>query len=214
QAELYLQRLDKVPVSPSPDDTEFWLLNYKSGFNARPMASAGKGTNYGFDFSLEHFFTRQFFILGTVSRFESTYTPLNGTAYPSRYHSAWVSSLTTGKEWKIKGQNTLLVGGRILWNGGHRYTPIDLEAARAAGYYVPNLDSPWSAQLAPYFRTDVRIAYRIFRPDYTLLLSLDIQNLTNRQNERGVRFDRSSLQLEARTHPGGLIPLLGIACKF
>lgn len=214
QVELYLQRLDKVPVSPNPADTQFWLLNNKSGFDARPMISAGKGMNYGFDLSMEHFFTRQFFVLGAVSHFESTYTPLNRTSYPSRYHSAWVSSLTCGKEWKINGQNTLLLGGRTIWNGGQRYTPIDLDAAQAAGYYVPNLNAPWSAQLAPYFRTDARIAYRIFRPYYTLLLSLDIQNLTNRQNERGVRYDRSSRQLQARAHPGGLIPLLGIACKF
>lgn len=214
QAELYAQRLQHIPVSTEPEDTPFWLLNYKSAFDARPMAAAGSGLNYGIDLSLEHFFTQQFFLLGTLSLFESSYRPLNGRRYPGRYNSGWVSSLTCGREWMLNNQNTLLVGGRAIWNGGHRYTPINLQAAQAAGYYVPDWSSPWSAQLASYFRIDSRIAYHIFRPAYSLLISLDIQNLSNRKNERGVRYDPEHRQLRRRIHPGGLIPLLSMECKF
>ena len=214
QVEPYFQLLNNIPVTPDLNDNLYWFLNDKVGFTSRELVSEGKGRNYGVDVALEKFFSGDFFLLATGSIFENEYAPLNGEYFSSRYNTGWVSSLSFGKEWTFRSGNTFLLGGRSLYNGGFRFTPFDAAASELARAYVPDTTQPWADQVDPYFRIDTRTAYRFNFSNSSLLLSLDIQNLTNHDNPRGIRYLAESNTLDFRNHPSGFLPLLGIEFEW
>ncbi len=211
-AELYLQRLGKVPVEMVASD--WWWLNERSGIAQTPLVSEGTGTNYGIDLALEKFFSQGIYFLLTYSRFESTYQTLEGIRHPTRFSTRYASTYTMGKEFTFKKGSVLQVGGRVLYNGGFRYTPHDPILSQAEGNFVPLQGSSFEGQVAPYFRLDTRIAFRRNRKRVASILALDIQNVLNRPNPNNVRYNAVTNELEFRNHPGGFIPVLSYQVDF
>ena len=62
-----------------------------------------------------------------------------------------------GKEFKVgkKGNNIIGINGKLLFAGGNRYTPIDIEASIEEGYTVRFEDRRFEARTDPYFRVDL-----------------------------------------------------------
>ncbi|HEX5024668.1 MAG TPA: TonB-dependent receptor, partial [Agriterribacter sp.] len=156
-AEVYLQKLSKVPVVNDTSRT-FWLLNMTEGYADEALVSKGNGTNKGVDITIEHFFSKGWFGLAGFSFYNSTYQPLNGRTYNTQYNSRTLGSLTAGHEWRWKKEMTFSVGGKMLYNGGVPITP--LLAAPVTGSREPLLDEskPFSETVPAYFRTDARIS--------------------------------------------------------
>jgi hypothetical protein len=210
--EVYLQSLSDVPTLANGDE-EYWLLNSQSGFPTFALNSEGTGKNMGIDLALEKHFSGGFYLLATGSLFESTYTANGGPSYNSNFNTKFSSSYTLAKEWSIKGRNTLQIGGRVLYNGGYRFTPLDEAASLAAGTYVPLANHRNAGQVDPYFRIDSRIQYRI-NGKRAVVWSLDIQNTTNRFNPRGMTYNAVTNVLEFQTYVGGLVPVLSYQIDF
>ena len=55
--EPYFQYNLRLPISSDPNST-FMLLNNRSGYAEDSLLSEGKGMNYGVDFSLEKFYSK------------------------------------------------------------------------------------------------------------------------------------------------------------
>ncbi|MFK7936124.1 MAG: hypothetical protein AB8G22_21600, partial [Saprospiraceae bacterium] len=212
-AEVYYQRLFNVPVSPDADNL-YWMLNNRPSFPEQEVVGEGKGENVGIDLAVEKFFSNQLFFLLTGSYFKSYFYPQNDLRYPSTYANNFVSSFTFGREFSIGEGKTLQVGARILYNGGNRYTPLDEAASAEDGVYVPDTDLTNSLQIPNYFRIDTRIAYRYNAPKLAGSITLDIQNLTNRQNPNGVGYSADLNQLFVRNHSSGLVPVLTFVFDF
>ncbi len=212
-AEAYFQSLSDVPVSPDVDDL-YWMLNSRSTFPEAVVESNGTGQNYGLDLAIEKFFSNRLFFLLTGSYFKSYFNPKNGERYPTTFANDFVSALTIGREFEMKKERTLQVGGRILYNGGNRYTPLDATLSQEMGVYVGDPLLTNTAQLPSYFRIDTRIAYRYNAPKLAGSISLDIQNITARNNPNGVSYDAASNELTLRTHSSGLVPVLSFGFDF
>ena len=214
QVELYGQRLFQVPVAAADPASTFWMLNQQSGVSIFPLASLGTGWNYGVDVALEKFFSQGIFFLFTASRFESTYALPDGRSFNTRYATEYVSTWTLGKEFTFRKGGVLQIGGRVMYNGGFRFTPPDFVLSAQEGRYIADEANPWQTQVQPYFRIDSRISYRRNRQGRATILSLDIQNLTDRRNTNRLGYDPLTNSLTYGTHPSGFIPVLSYQVDF
>ncbi|MEO1450073.1 MAG: TonB-dependent receptor, partial [Bacteroidota bacterium] len=214
--EGYVQRLFNVPVRADEAgiDNTWWMLNNQAGIAQFPLSQDGKGLNYGVDLVAEKFFSKGLYFLLTFSRFESKMELADGRIFDTRFGTKFSSSYTLGKEFTFRNQSTLQIGARFLYNGGFRYTPPNAEASVDAGAFVADNTRLWGDQVNPYNRIDARIAYRFNRPRYAGLISLDIQNVTDRRNPRGITWNSDTRMINLRNHPSGLIPVLSFQSDF
>ena len=175
-----------------------------------------KGRNYGLDLSLRRAFARGTFLLLVGSIFQSEYATLFPDRwFSTRFNSQYNFSLMGGKEWYFgkKGQSSLQVSGRGMYNGGLRYSPIDTVASAVAERFIPVQGTAFSGKVGDYYRIDLRIAFRINGEHTAHLISFDAQNATSRINLREPIYDPVSNGLNFREQ-SGLIPVLSYQIDF
>jgi len=101
------------------------------------------------------------------------------TAFNTRY----VFNTLSGKEWRIgTNANYLSLNLKLTMIGGRYLTPIDFSRSQQLGRTIYRNSEAFTERQLPYFRTDLRIAYRKEYPKSTLEVSLDLQNFTNNKN--------------------------------
>ncbi len=209
--ETYYQKLLNVPVSTDLNNN-YWMLNNTFGYPLFKAVSAGKGSNYGIDAAVEKLFSNSYFILVTGSLFDSNFQLFNGQTYDTRWASKFTTSMTFGKEFTLKRGRVIQVGGRFLFSGGARYTPLDPILSKKEGTYIPLKNAENTAQVPNYYRFDTRIQYRFNAKKIAGSVSLDLQNALNHINATGVSYDALNNKTFVQYRGGGLIPVL--ACQF
>ncbi|MEM1217887.1 MAG: TonB-dependent receptor [Bacteroidota bacterium] len=217
KAELYYQYLYDVPVEKNAGSINS-VINARSIWSVVGAGAAnndGTGRNYGVDLTLEKFFGNGYYFLLTGSLFESKYTPINGIEYSTRYNSNHQLNVLGGKEFQVgkKGNKTLGINAKAIWAGGNRYTPIDIEASREAGYTIRDESQPFSNTTEDYFRVDLGFNFRINTAKMTHTILLDIQNVTNRLNAFNLYYSPVTEQVETYTQVG-LFPNLNYRIEF
>ncbi|MCB9266513.1 MAG: TonB-dependent receptor [Lewinellaceae bacterium] len=214
--EAYYQHLFNVPVSIDPQRT-YSLLNHVDGFPALELASEGTGANIGLDVTYEQFFSNGTFFIAAASLFNSTYKPLNGESYDTRYNSRVLGSFMGGKEWPAGERAILQTGVRILYSGGQRITPILAPGRDPFDPTSPLLDEsrPFSIQVGDYFRPDLRIAYRRDNPGNAWYIALDVQNVINRDNDDALDYNfNPDLGEWEFGFQSGIVPVLSFQIDF
>jgi len=188
--ELYYQNLFDMPVSADPAST-FSLVNHIDGFSYRPLVSEGTGENYGVDLTLERFFSEGSFFVLAGSLFRSTYTPLNGETYRTRFDNRFATSFMGGKEWSSGQRGTIQAGMRVMYNGGLRISEVASSERNPFDPRNPMLDeqNPFSRRVKNFFRPDLRLAYRHDNPKNAWYISLDVQNFIARENEDIIDYE-------------------------
>ncbi|NJL75279.1 MAG: TonB-dependent receptor [Saprospiraceae bacterium] len=101
----------------------------------------------------------------------------------------------------------------MTYLGGFRETPIDLLASEAAGTTVFTTSEAFSINQPDYFKVDFRFYYKRNKTKYNTTLSLDIQNLTNQQNQAFSYYD-ALLNTVVTKYQLGLIPILNWRIEF
>ena len=71
----------------------------------------------------------------------------------------------------------------------------------------------FSSQLADYKRFDLRISWTKNKPNYTRMLSLDIQNVFSFQNDAYMMYDPFLMEVVTETQLG-IIPVLSYRVEF
>ena len=185
--EVYFQYLYDVPVSID-ENSSYSILNEIDGFATQALVSQGTGRNYGIDISLQQSFDAGFFMLLSTSIFESTYQAINKERFSTSYNSQISGSLLLSKEFTFKNNSVLQTGLKLLFNGGQRLTPLLYEGVNSNNPNEPLLDESkaFTEKVDPYFRPDLRIAYRKDKEKYAWSLSLDVQNAIARRNIDGI----------------------------
>src|SRR2546423_5592347 len=213
RCEFYYQMLFNIPVVNDPGRT-FWILNELDGYAKEPLVSKGKGINKGIDLLIEKFFSKGLFMIGNFSIFSSTYQPINGKTYNTRFNSATAGSLTGAKEWELKKNRTVQLGWKAVYNGGFRITPLSDQISTSREPIIDE-ENPYSEKISPYIRTDFRLALRKDKSKVAWQLALDIQNITNTKNVDGLfrRYDPSINQW-IYDRQSGLVPVLSYQIDF
>ena len=190
KAEVYYQYLFDVPVWPNDTTSNqealtFSTLNTFDGYTTDELANDGTGKNYGVEFTLEKFFTRGFYFLTTLSIYESRYKGADGIERSTQFDGGYIFNLLAGKEISVgkSGNNTLGFNGKLLFAGGKRQAPINTLASINERRTVYQYDQNYDLKLNDFFRMDIGITYRKNKKKTTSVISLNVQNLTQRENE-------------------------------
>jgi CarboxypepD_reg-like domain/TonB-dependent Receptor Plug Domain len=218
-SELYLQKHSQIGVASH--DFLFKNLSLLNELdvnllNMPLLESTGKGQNYGIELTVERFLVDGFYLLGTTSLFKSTYTNLDGKSYTARFSNNFVQNILAGKEWKVgkEKKNIFSLNLRTTYAGGVRVVPIDLEKSRQEGYEVRDYSTIYNQQqLADFFRTDFKINYIKNAKRITSTFSLDLNNITNRQNPKRIYYDYTTKSI-ATYNQLGTLPVFNYRLEF
>jgi len=218
-AEVYYQYLFNVPVKNDPGST-LSTINYSHfdpdyGFEKDGLVNRGRGANYGVEFTLERFFHNNYYFMLTSSLFKSRFKAMDGLWRNTRFDQTYVFNALGGKEFLLgrDKQHVLGFNLKLVWTGGMRTTPIDLAASREQGREVLLEEQLFEERLPGFFRLNTSFSYRWNRARYSLISSVDIQNVTNHDNIFSQYYDRSTGKIE-KTYQLGLIPVLNYRIEF
>lgn len=215
KTELYYQHLFDVPISQDPTST-FSMLNQTDGFNTDPLVNKGLGRNYGAELTFERFLHRNFYYLLSVSLYESKYKAADGNWYNTRFNTNYATTLTAGKEWELSEKHKRKIIGlstKLVYVGGFRRTPIDLNRSIANGDEVYVESQAYQIKNPDYFRIDIKLSLKRNFAHSTSTISLDLQNATNRENVGGQYFDENTKTIKY-WYQAGLIPVLAYRLEF
>ena len=120
----------------SPEKT-FSTLNVQNDFVTDALVNEGKGRNYGMELTLEQSLNNNLYYILNGSLYESKYTALDGVERNTRFNGNYVFNAVAGKEFPLKGQRKVLgINLRVIYAGGFRNTPVDVERSRQEGYAI------------------------------------------------------------------------------
>ena len=181
--EAYYQSLFNVPIQPS--------LGYYSvlieGVDFAPtnvgnLVNKGTGRNYGLEMTLEKYFSNNYYFLVTGSLFDSKYKGSDGVERNTPFNNRYVLNVLAGKDIPLGNRGVLSINWKLTSAGGKYIRPINLEASAEANTTIYDESRAFTQQQSGYFRTDLKIGYKLNRRRSTHELAIDLQNITNHQN--------------------------------
>lgn len=194
KAEVYQQWIQNAPVESV--SSSFSLLNAGADFvfpEKGSLLNEGTGYNRGVEFTAEKFFSNGYYGLLTVSLFESRYKGSDGIERSTAFDGGSVFNLLAGREFSLgtSGRRFLTLDTKFTYAGGRPYTPVNLEASRAAGREILFEDQAFSKREDDYMRWDFKIGFRTnsAKRKFSQTFFLDFQNVTNRDNVFATRYN-------------------------
>jgi hypothetical protein len=219
KVEVYYQSLYNVPVAKNPSIVSyrvipaFSTLNLLEGFTDGELANTGTGKNYGIEVTYQQLLQNNFYALITGSLYNSRYKGQDGVDRNTRFNGNHTFSLAGGKEFHRRPNRTFGVNLRVLWLGGYRDSPIDLEASKSAAQTVYKATELYTIKLKDYFRPDLRIFWKRNKPNYTRTWSIDIQNVTSTKNEAFSYYDILQRKV-VQQYQLGILPVVNYRVEF
>ena len=214
KTEGYFQHLTEVPIEQH--SSTFSAINLGADFavpSRDSLTNDGTALNYGIEMTLKRAFDKGFYLLGTLSLFQSTYEGSDGITYSSAFDNGHVANILVGKEFNLNRKLSLALDTKMTSAGGRRYTPIDLEASRREGEAVTINSSAFANQFADYFRADFKITVRYNMKRLSQSWSINFQNAFNNQNVFGQSYDVSNNEIDL-TYQLGFYPIVEYRLNF
>src|SRR5438445_6478977 len=111
----------------------------------------------------------------TASVFDSKYKAADNVWRNTAYNVNYVMNALGGKEFVVgkKKNNTIGVNAKIIWRGGQRITPVDLQKSIDANETVYDNSRAFSEKLPDYFRIDFGANFKRNKKKYSWTLSFD-----------------------------------------
>jgi len=211
KTEAYYQHINNLAVPTNPD--KYWAPIYGGVNRGDTLANIGEGRNYGLELTLQKFFTNNYYFLLSSSLFDSKYKPADGNWYDTKFNLGFINNLVGGKEFMWSSNKMVGLNLRFIWSGGRRYLTVDLPASIEEGQSVFKDYDIFSKQGRDYVRMDVGLKLHFFREKTEHVLSLDIQNLTNRLNVLA-EFYNSGTESISEYPMTGFIPIFNYRLEF
>jgi hypothetical protein len=184
-----------------------------SGTVNAELNNEGTAVNYGLELTLEKFYSSSYYFLATLSLYESKYKAPDGNIYNTIFNGNYIVNLLAGKEISLGRKSSLGLNTKLIFKGGNRTTPIDLERSNQEGRAIYCQDKFLEAKIRDYFRWDIGFIVRKNLLKYSWELSADIQNLTSRKNIFTSYYDNEKKIVDYRYFPG-LIPIINFRIVF
>ena len=214
KTEIYFQYLYMVPIDVK-GSKYYSTINEDDSYQGMRLQNNGHGKNYGIEFTLDKRLAGKWYLLHTVSLFNSQYMGRNGVWGSTRFNSNFITNLTCGKDFNVGKKKTdiISINMRVFWGGGRRYAPYDVEESVAEGDEVKIYTNGYTDRAPNYFRMDAGVSFRKNKPHWAWIIKVDIQNVTNRPNEVGRRFDVEKQEIRPISHLG-MLPALKYRVEF
>ncbi|HTB06824.1 MAG TPA: hypothetical protein VK806_07730, partial [Bacteroidia bacterium] len=215
ESEAYYQYLFDVPIETRVGSSYSSLDQGTSYDQVYPDTLVNKGTgyNYGIELTLEKSFGHGYYFLFTSTLFNSEAKGEDGIYRPTNFDNRYILNLLGGYEHKIGKKSTFMSGIKITYTGGLRYSPPDIAATNATGYFTVIDSERNTLQFQPYFRIDLKIGIRINGKHLTHEISLDLVNMLNTNNILAIDYS-STLAEQGSLYPFYTIYELGFLPIF
>lgn len=219
KSEVYYQYLFDVPVwgdtTTNAELLTVSTLNSSDGYTIFPLANKGEGRNYGIEFTLEKFFSQNYYFLTTTSLYHSEYKALSDEWYNTRYDGRYIVNLVGGKEFRVgrSRNNIISVNAKLILAGGQRMAPILLDESREQGYTVWDFSRINEASLQDYRRLDIGINYRRNFANRSSIIDFSVQNVLGIENE-GWRYYNPFTDTISSDYQLGMFPNLSYKVEF
>jgi hypothetical protein len=215
KTEIYYQYLYDVPVKVGDTTGTVSALNFSSGYTNEKLSNQGTGQNYGVELTLEKFFSNNYYLMATGSLFESKYTMPDFEERNTAFNSGYICNLVGGKEFLVGKNNQNVIGAnlRVIWRGGYRTIPLNMEESVLQNRDVRDYERAYETKAPDYFRVDVGVSFRKNKPNWSWIVSLDLQNATGRLNVADEFYSPETGNVES-WYMNGLIPILNYRIEF
>src|SRR5690606_28654328 len=215
--ETYYQYLSQIPVEKQA--SSFALINAGSGFSRifpNPLENTGTGRNYGVEMTLEKFFSNHYYFMFTSSLYDAKYRGSNDELTNTTFNGNYALNALFAREFVLKKGNSLNLGGKITYAGGRRYGDVDrAESARQLEIIYADNANFNDFQFRPYFRTDLKINYKINRKNLTHEFAVDVVNIFNTKNILTLTYDPENEAEPVREeYQLGLLPIFYYRIDF
>lgn len=202
--DVFYQYLYDVPQYTFGNDF-YSYGNYDGEDYLSTLNSAGEGRTYGVSVEAKQSIVNGFYIWTGGTLYRSEYQGQTGEFLPSKFDGRYNFNLTLGKEYQKKKSDNLErifgVHSRVFYQGGFRQQPLNADW------------SEYDVQLGDYFRVDLRVQWTRFKPKYTRLVAIDIQNVLNIENPAYFYYD-SVQGKEVLKNQLGIIPVVVYRIDF
>lgn len=174
-----------------------------SSFGLDPLVSAGSGFARGVELSVQKKISNiPLYGIFSLTYSKSDFKALDGITRSSNYDQNWLINLSGGYRFNMYWE----VSTRFRFASGRPYTPFDDNGKQ-------NISDLNSRRLKSIHSLDVRVDRRWIFKNWTLITYLDIQNIYNRRNLSGIRWDPQTRTVD-ETSSIGILPSIGISAEF
>ncbi len=174
-----------------------------SSFGLEPLVSKGFGKSRGVELSIQKKISdTPYYGILSLTYSKSDFTALDGIERSGAYDQNWIFNLSGG----YKINNYWEASTRFRFASGRPYTPFMYNGLQSVVEYN-------SRRLVSIHSLDVRVDKRWFFSGWTLITYIDIQNIYNRKNLSGIRWDRKEQRVDESSSIG-ILPSIGISAEF
>lgn len=212
KVEPYYQSLFNVPVE---NGTSFSIINYDLYYLDKALVNKGKGRNYGVDITLERYLDKGYYWLLSGSVFDSKYTGGDGVWRDTRYNRGYIINGLIGKEWMVgkRKQNIFSANLRLSYQGGDRYTPVDIIASEGKKDIVFDETKAFSNQFPAALTSDITVSYKINQRKTSHEFSLKVLNIGGYTGQYGYIYN-DKLQAVEKLSVTGIVPNISYKIQF
>ncbi len=214
KAEVYYQYLFNVPMADSTTNNES-AINLPFGIPDVAFKNMGIGRNYGIELTLEKNYEDNYYFLYTLSLFDSKFRGGDGNWYNTMYNSHFITNFLIGKDFQLERKfvNSIGVNLKVVYRGGFWTTPIDLQKSQAADKAVYIYNETNTNHLPGVFELDLGANYRENAKGFAWIVSVDIQNLLDKENILSYDFRGSKGDI-APVEGMGIVPVINFKIEF
>ncbi len=174
-----------------------------SAFGLDPLVSGGSGFARGVEFSVQKKMSSiPIYGIFSLTYSKSDFKALDGITRSSNYDQNWLINLSGGYRFNMYWE----ISTKFRFASGRPYTPFDDNGRQ----YISDLNT---LRLKSSHSLDIRIDRRWIFKKWILITYLDIQNIYNRRNLSGVRWDPQTRTVD-ETSSIGILPSIGISAEF
>jgi hypothetical protein len=164
KAEAYFQYLMNIPVNVYEPTVS--LINISSTENLLEkthFTNRGLGQTYGFELTLEKFFSEGYYGMLTATYFDSKYKGGDNIWRNTETNNNFIGNLLIGKEFKIgaKKNNRFFLDFSYTLKFGNYYTPVDLAASMLADRQVSDWSQAYTQRYPRFHNLDIRVGILI-----------------------------------------------------
>ncbi|MCT4581262.1 MAG: TonB-dependent receptor [Flavobacteriales bacterium] len=194
--ETYYQELSNIPVEVRP--SAFSLINGGSGFSRLfpdTLTNSGTGRNYGIEFTLQKYFSNNWYAMSTGAIYDSKFKGSNGVEYNTSFNNNFAINILAGKEFELSKNRTIGLGTKFTWGGGKRYGNVDIAKTTLTGDIIFEDDKFNEFQFQDYLRLDFKISFKKNAKKVTHEVAFDLVNVTNQQNILNLTYAPSANEI-------------------
>jgi hypothetical protein len=172
-------------------------------FGLEPLASKGTGNVYGFELSMQKKYSDiPFYGITSLTYSKSNFAGIDGKSRIGKYDQTWIFNLTAGYVFNERWE----VSAKFRFSSGNTYTPYNSDGTQSISNYL-------SERFQPVHSLDIRVDRRWDFDGWSMITYIDIQNIYNRKNTSGIRWDYKTNKPKLQ-QSFGILPSIGINLEF